>query len=69
MTARKCGKCDKEVPSDAKACPHCGNRFVHKDMRICPNCKGGGEVYNFQRNIDDPQTSRCTTCNGLGHVD
>jgi DnaJ-class molecular chaperone len=66
-----CPKCKKKISPPTEACPDCGKTFFQAlgEMKICPNCKGGGEIYNFQRDIDDPQMKLCTVCNGLGHVD
>jgi hypothetical protein len=69
-----CTKCKREVSPPAEACPYCGvtgaaelAERIERDKQRCPHCSAG-LVYDFQRNIDDPQMKPCSMCKGTGRV-
>jgi hypothetical protein len=77
MALIKCPECDKEISSNAAACPNCGNPMVNEagnkeSGTFCPSCKthvtpvvtsvGGGSC-----SVGKRETWKCPQCKSVLH--
>ena len=73
----KCPTCKKEVSTSSESCPHCGERYFHKDVPDnenpvikCHTCGGAAEYYDGGSAVYDSVPSKlvrpCNYCMGSG---
>lgn len=74
-TLINCVTCNKQVSTNAKKCPHCGERDYHPMIEIkCSNCNGSGKVMKRHQGhsmVEGYHTfyllEQCYKCLGFGY--